>query len=81
MANFCPSCGAPLQPSGDPGAGSSATTALVLSIIGLLCLPIVFSVIGLEPIAKRQFCNSNGVGRLRPEWSGPRLWGIAYAKM
>jgi hypothetical protein len=34
-----------------------------------------------EPIAKRQFCNSNGVGRLRLERSRSRLWGIAYAKM
>jgi hypothetical protein len=34
-----------------------------------------------EPIAKRQFCNSNGVGRLRPERSRPRFWGITYAKM
>jgi hypothetical protein len=35
------------QPGGDPGARSAASTALVISIIGLLCLPIVFSVIGL----------------------------------
>jgi hypothetical protein len=35
----------------------------------------------VEPIAKRQFCNSNGVGRLRPERSRPRLWSIMYAKM
>jgi hypothetical protein len=35
----------------------------------------------LEPIAKRQFCNSNGVGRLRPSLRGPRLWSIMYAKM
>jgi hypothetical protein len=86
MVNFCPSCGAPLQPGagfcancgrgvggappprghqgygqgygqsygqsygqpgGDPEARSKATTALVCSIVGLLCLPIVFSVIGL----------------------------------
>jgi hypothetical protein len=35
------------QPSGDPGAESAATNALICSIIGLLCLPIVFSLIGL----------------------------------
>jgi hypothetical protein len=35
------------QPGGDPEARSSATTALVLSLVGLFCLPIVFSIIGL----------------------------------
>jgi putative DNA methylase len=34
-----------------------------------------------EPIAKLQFCNSNGVGRLRLERSRPRLWSIMYAKI
>jgi hypothetical protein len=57
-ANFCPSCGAPLQPGaglcancgrgagGDPEARSNATAALVFSVVGL-CLPIVFPIVGL----------------------------------
>jgi predicted ABC-type ATPase len=49
--------------------------ALLPRLVGICDKMLIY-----EPIAKRQFCNSNGVGRLRPERSGPRLWSVAYAK-